>query len=98
MRLIEVAGLVNHVENVRSMLQQAGGIAGAFDLTKAALRQACSVDEVPLHRPGRTHAGIAGERRRHRLVPRDHAALRQAMDESVDRDSTAAPSADILTL
>jgi hypothetical protein len=50
-RLIEVAGVVNGVEDTDALLQQAGGVACAFDLSVMRMRHASGLNEMTLRRP-----------------------------------------------
>lgn len=49
MRLIEIAGLVNRVENGDALFQEICCMAGAFDLANRAVGDTRRLQKVPLH-------------------------------------------------
>ena len=48
MRLVEIAGLIDHIQDVRAALEQMSGVAGALDLPEGFSRQPRGAKETAL--------------------------------------------------
>src|SRR5215469_9290067 len=83
MRLVEIAGLVNDIENRHPTAQQLGRESRALDLPQEPVCHPGGLQEVALHRAQCQRLGIAGERGAHGGVIGYESALYQAFDETL---------------
>ena len=67
--LVEITGLMNHVENGRTAPKEMNRMPGTLNLPEAALGHACDVQEVPLDGAPSQRLRIAQERRIRSIGP-----------------------------
>jgi hypothetical protein len=83
-RLIEVAGIVNGVQDWGALLEELRRQAGTLDLPERCVRQAGRLHEMTLSRAARTVRVVSMQCGGDRLVASDHSTLDETIHECLD--------------
>ena len=83
MGLVEVAGVVNDIQNGNAALEKGGGRAGAFDLMNGATGQSGDLKDTALFGPGGEVLFLAAKDAFDSGIRHDEAATDEPLDEGV---------------